>query len=72
MAGFHESKHANICVANLANSLAIGGDLRLGLGEFESHANSSRINQYFPREFMINSGQEKALPGVCLQSTIGQ
>jgi len=50
MTGFHESKITNACVASLANSLAIDGDRRLGLGYFEAHANSSRINQHFPEE----------------------
>ena len=47
MAGVYEPKIANCCVANLGNSLAIICDLRLALGNFESHIRSSRINQRF-------------------------
>ena len=34
-------------VANLANSLAIGGDLRLALNNFISQSRCPRINQRF-------------------------
>ena len=47
MAGVYEPKITNCCVANFGNSLAITCDLRLALGDFESHIRSSRINQRF-------------------------
>ena len=47
MAGVYEPKIANCCVPNLGNSPAITCDLRLALGNFESHISSSRINQRF-------------------------
>jgi len=50
MTGSYESKIASAYVANLANRLAIGGDRRLGPNDFESHINSSRINQYFLKQ----------------------
>jgi len=43
----YEPKITNYCVANLGNSPAITCDLRLALGNFESHIRSSRINQRF-------------------------
>ena len=47
MVGVYEPKIINCCVANLGNSLAITCDLRLTLGDFESHIRSPGINHRF-------------------------
>jgi len=43
MLGAFDPGITNVCVANLGNSLAITWDLRLALGDFESHIRSPGV-----------------------------
>ncbi len=50
MNGAYASKITNTCVGKLSNSGAIAYIYRLGVGNFEPHIHSSRVNQHFPRK----------------------
>jgi len=54
MHGVYAPKITNAGVGKLNNSGAIACACCLGVGDFESHIHSSRVNQHLPREALIN------------------
>jgi len=48
MHGVYAPKIASTCVSQLSNSGAIACACCLGVGNFESHIHSSRVNQHLP------------------------